>query len=352
MLSYIVLIFLLIIINIKYYRKENKYAAWLLMFLIVFITCFRDKTVGVDTINYVNYFLKPYLGYGNDTREFEYLFQKWCEFIKQIWPNGNFFIFTTSLAALLPAFYTISKASTNKIVGISLFAVTVWVYYFYLLRQCLAIGFFCIGIYALYKNQYIKAIIFFVLAPFFHTTVLLCVLILLVIYFIKIKKKTVIILIIISFIIAISGIFKIDEILFYGFSLFTGVEFIDRYQGYSDQTVEFTSLYLILKSILPLSLLCTILIYNLKDETLLKNLFVKLFIVYIIVSNLMLYSLYAFRFLLYIQVLNGIGLSLLLTNQKSKKIWKLYILILMALSWMTIMNISNTDHLANYKFFF
>ena len=352
MLLYIVFIFFLIVVNVKYLGKENKYAAYFLMFLIVLIICFRDKTVGVDTIDYVNYFLKPYLGYGNDTREFEYLFQKWCELIKQIWPNGNFFIFSTSLAALLPVFYTINKVATNKIIGISLFVVTVWVFYFYLLRQCLAIGLFCIGVYALYKKQYIKAIIFFVLATFFHTTVLLCVLLLLAIYFIEIKKETAIILILLSFIIALSGIFKVDEILFYGFSLFTGVEFIDRYQGYADQTTEFTSLYLVLKSILPLSLLCTILVYNLKDDTILKNLFVKLFIAYIVVSNLMLYSLYTFRILLYLQVMNGIGLSIFLTNQSSKKVWKLYLFILIALSWITIMNISNTDHLVNYKFFF
>ena len=288
MLPYIILILLIIIINIKYLGKHNKYAAYLVMFFIAFITCFRDKTVGIDTISYVNYFLKPYLGYANDTREFEYLFQEWCTFIKQVWPNGNFFIFITSLAALLPLFYTINKASTNKIIGISLFAVTVWVYYLYLLRQCLAIGLFCVGVYALYKKQYIIAILFFISATFFHTTVLLSIAILLAIYFVNIKKRTAIILIIISFVIALSGVFKIDEILFYGFSLFTGVEFIDRYQGYSDQTIELTSLYLIIKSILPLSLLCTVLLYNLKDEKLLKNLFVKTFIVYIIAFNLML----------------------------------------------------------------
>lgn len=352
MLPYIILILLIIIINIKYLGKHNKYAAYLIMFFIAFITCFRDKTVGIDTISYVNYFLKPYLGYANDTREFEYLFQEWCTFIKQVWPNGNFFIFITSLAALLPLFYTINKASTNKIIGISLFAVTVWVYYLYLLRQCLAIGLFCVGVYALYKKQYIIAILFFISATFFHTTVLLSIAILLAIYFVNIKKRTAIILIIISFVIALSGVFKIDEILFYGFSLFTGVEFIDRYQGYSDQTIELTSLYLIIKSILPLSLLCTVLLYNLKDEKLLKNLFVKTFIVYIIAFNLMLYSLYTFRILLYLQVINGIGLSILLTNQNSKKIWKLYLLILIAFSWIAIMNISNTDHLVNYKFFF
>lgn len=352
MLPYIILILLIIIINIKYLGKHNKYAAYLVMFFIAFITCFRDKTVGIDTISYVNYFLKPYLGYANDTREFEYLFQEWCTFIKQVWPNGNFFIFITSLAALLPLFYTINKASTNKIIGISLFAVTVWVYYLYLLRQCLAIGLFCVGVYALYKKQYIIAILFFISATFFHTTVLLSIAILLAIYFVNIKKRTAIILIIISFVIALSGVFKIDEILFYGFSLFTGVEFIDRYQGYSDQTIELTSLYLIIKSILPLSLLCTVLLYNLKDEKLLKNLFVKTFIVYIIAFNLMLYSLYTFRILLYLQVINGIGLSILLTNQNSKKIWKLYLLILIAFSWIAIMNISNTDHLVNYKFFF
>lgn len=352
MLPYIILILLIIIINIKYLGKHNKYAAYLVMFFIAFITCFRDKTVGIDTISYVNYFLKPYLGYANDTREFEYLFQEWCTFIKQVWPNGNFFIFITSLAALLPLFYTINKASTNKIIGISLFAVTVWVYYLYLLRQCLAIGLFCVGVYALYKKQYIIAILFFISATFFHTTVLLSIAILLAIYFVNIKKRTAIILIIISFVIALSGVFKIDEILFYGFSLFTGVEFIDRYQGYSNQTIELTSLYLIIKSILPLSLLCTVLLYNLKDEKLLKNLFVKTFIVYIIAFNLMLYSLYTFRILLYLQVINGIGLSILLTNQNSKKIWKLYLLILIAFSWIAIMNISNTDHLVNYKFFF
>lgn len=352
MLPYIILILLIIIINIKYLGKHNKYAAYLVMFFIAFITCFRDKTVGIDTISYVNYFLKPYLGYANDTREFEYLFQEWCTFIKQVWPNGNFFIFITSLAALLPLFYTINKASTNKIIGISLFAVTVWVYYLYLLRQCLAIGLFCVGVYALYKKQYIIAILFFISATFFHTTVLLSIAILLAIYFVNIKKRTAIILIIISFVIALSGVFKIDEILFYGFSLFTEVEFIDRYQGYSDQTIELTSLYLIIKSILPLSLLCTVLLYNLKDEKLLKNLFVKTFIVYIIAFNLMLYSLYTFRILLYLQVINGIGLSILLTNQNSKKIWKLYLLILIAFSWIAIMNISNTDHLVNYKFFF
>lgn len=352
MSPYIILIFFLLLINIRYFRKENKYAAYLLMFLIAFITCFRDKTVGIDTINYVSYFLKPYLGYGNDTREFEYLFQEWCKFIKRIWPNGNFFIFITSLAALLPVYYTINKSSPNKIVGISLFVVTAWVYYFYLLRQCLAIGLFCIGVYALYKKQYLMTIIFFILATFFHTTVLLCIVMLLAIYFVNIKKKTAIILIIISFVIALSGTFKIDEILFYGFSLFTGVEFIDRYQGYSNQMMEFTSLYLVLKSILPLSLLCSILVYNLKDETLLKNLFVKIFIVYIIASNLMLYSLYTFRILLYFKAINGIGLSILLTHQNTKRNWKLYILILTALSWITITYIANTDHLANYKFFF
>ena len=97
MLPYIILILLIIIINIKYLGKHNKYAAYLVMFFIAFITCFRDKTVGIDTISYVNYFLKPYLGYANDTREFEYLFQEWCTFIKQVWPNGNFFIFIPSL---------------------------------------------------------------------------------------------------------------------------------------------------------------------------------------------------------------------------------------------------------------
>lgn len=352
MLSYIIVVLFLIIINLKYLKKRNKYAAYLLMFLIACMTCFRDKSVGVDTGLYVNYFLKPYLGYGNDTREFEYLFQAWCDFIKRIWANGNFFIFTTSLGALIPVYYTINKSSTNRIVTLSIFVVTVWVYYLYLMRQSLAIGLFCVGVYTLYKKQYLKTILFFTLATFFHTTVLLCIVILLAIYFINIKKRTAIILIAISFFIALSGLFKIDEILFYGFSQFTGIEFIDRYQGYSDATMEFASLYLVIKSILPLSLLCIVLLHHLKDDSLLKNLFVKTLLAYIIANNLMLYSQYTFRILLYIQVLNGIGLSILLTNQNNKKGWQLYLFVLLALSWITIMNISNTDHLANYKFFF
>ena len=211
MTPYLFLFTLSFFIGIFNTKKESKAGTLLLMFLLFFYAAFRDFSVGGDTLNYVNYFLNPQMGYGEDKREFELFFQYWNIILAKIIPNGHFFIFINAFVNFWSLYYIIKKESLLKIPCLLLILSGIlWVFYLSGIRQSLAISFFVLSFYFLTKKKWTLFIPFSILAILTHTTVLLtyCIIfiVLLIVPHITIYKKQACLLIGASTILAMSNI--------------------------------------------------------------------------------------------------------------------------------------------------
>ena len=354
MTPYLFLFTLSFFIGIFNTKKESKTGTLLLMFLLFFYAAFRDFSVGGDTLNYVNYFLNPRMGYGEDEREFELFFQYWNIILAKIIPNGHFFIFINALVTFSCLYFIIKKESLQKIPCLLLIlSGTLWNFYLSGIRQSLAISFFILSFYFFTKKKWIAFISFTVLSILTHTTVLLAYCIIFIVPFINIKKRQACILIGITSILAITNTFPIDNILNYFFSKLSSFQYINRYSGYQDQLNEINSLYIMAKKILPLSFITFYLILKQKKNEIINKLYIKIAIIYIIIYNLLISSLYVDRILLYIFPFYCIGISNLLFYQKvNSKVWIIFYSCIAAQLWILYMNLSNIKYMNNFTFFF
>lgn len=323
------------------------------MYLMFFYAAFRDFSVGGDTLNYVNYFLNPKMGYRDDTREFELFFQYWNFILAKISHNGHFFIFINSLVTFGSLYFIIKKDSLQKIPCLLLvLSGILWSFYLSGIRQSLAISFFILSFYFFKKRNIYSFIIFTILSILTHTTVLLAYCIIFLIPYITIKKNQACILIGVTSILAILNLFQIDNVLTYFFTKLSSFQYINRYSGYQDQINEVNSLYLMAKKVLPTAFITFYLTIKQKNIETLNNLYIKTAIIYTILYNLLLSSLYVDRILLYIFPLYCIGISNFLFYQRNnKKTWIIFYVCIAAKLWTTYMDISNIKALNNFTFY-
>lgn len=159
-------------------KKYDKIFFLFLSILIIGIIAFREKNIGMDTMNYIYYFNNPYRGYtdGRSIDEMEPAYTSLNLILRNISSNKYFFIFTTSLLSIIPIITGIFRYSKNRTLSLFLLLTAgtnscFIVFYFSMIRQTLAISCLYIAIYILLKNQgYFKkrCIIWLTLAVLFH----------------------------------------------------------------------------------------------------------------------------------------------------------------------------------------
>ena len=350
--AYIFLLIIVFLLGVLSIPKEKRGYFYVLAFVIFSFIAFRDDSVGPDTYKYVRYFLQPRLGYEGDSRPFELFFEFWNVALRSVWKEGNFFIFINSFVCLGSIFFVIKKDAERKVPALIalLCLFNVFNMYLTLFRQCLAVSFFVFAIYQYLHDKKKISYIFFILSVLTHTTALVGIILLPLIYKFNFSLKRTNLLLIASLLIAFSGILQLDELLKYIFDLFSGYTYITRYSGYQDQMAEFDSFYFLIKKLLPLTFITTFLIFNCKSDKVLGNFYVKLALSYVILNNLMVYSLYTFRILLYLAVFWGIGISILLSNQKNIKLsMKVFLFFVFLQFWMIHNDLNNQLDVYSYN---
>lgn len=113
--------------------------------LIASIIIFRDKSIGVDTIAYYDYFKNPAAGYWFGEQVKEPLYRWYQLGFKSIWDNAYAYISITSFITLLPIIYLFKNYSLNKSLSSFLFftvGTTALCLLIYLaaVRQCLMLS--------------------------------------------------------------------------------------------------------------------------------------------------------------------------------------------------------------------
>ena len=159
------------------YKYDKKFFIFIAVVLVGMVA-FRDKNVGMDTMNYLYYFNNPYRGYtdGRTIDEMEPAYTALNFLLAYISRSSMFFIFTTSLLTMIPMMVGIYKYSPFRTLSLFLLLtagtlLSFSVYYFSMIRQCLAISCLYIAIYMLYTNgqKYnLKVMFWIILGVCFH----------------------------------------------------------------------------------------------------------------------------------------------------------------------------------------
>lgn len=147
----------------------------------------RAKSVGADTLDYVNNFISGNHEYQEPLYNFYYLF------VRSIWCNGTFYLLLTSFLSLITLYYLIKKYASYRVLPILLFFILGYYYnYFIAMRQILAISIFYLGLMAVLDNKKRKWWIYAfctVVSCFIHNFMLLVALLGTSVYFVPIREK-------------------------------------------------------------------------------------------------------------------------------------------------------------------
>lgn len=234
---YIIFILILLFFVIKswYGDKDNKYFKWSIGVCFVFIGC-RACVVGADTYNYTQSFLGNSYAYTSD--EIEPLFVFYINNLSKIIKNEVFFILCNTIFSLISIYYLILKFSTNKTLSVFCFFVLgIYLSYFVVLRQILAISILFIGLIYVIEDKERKWFFYIalsVIAFFVHRSTLLNAIIFLLLYFIPLNKRELAILLIIVFSLigVVFQVFNVSDIFNYYLSFNTEMIFTDRFDKF------------------------------------------------------------------------------------------------------------------------
>lgn len=175
---YSALVVSLFLLSIFFNRKNRKKCFNIISIILFIVAAFRDVNVGGDLNNYLNVF-----GYVNDYNNiveltvfslgsgYEIGFVYLCKLISLIYNNEHFFIFVTTFLSLIGPFIFIKRFSNSAVT--SLFIYILLGFYnisFNSVKQSIAISFVLIALYWLLNDKLKHAILFYVIACFFHTS--------------------------------------------------------------------------------------------------------------------------------------------------------------------------------------
>jgi hypothetical protein len=285
MIIYFIVFVLLIILNeVSMWRPKSK-GYYIGMFILLVVSAFRTKNVGTDTITYVNMFVTR-----SYDVEVESGFKLWIDLIREFTKENQIFIFLTSFLQLITLYYSLFRLSKNVSLSVLLFF-GLGLFFFYLsgMRQSVALSFFILSLYEYKQRKYIQAISFFAISLLFHSTVVMYLPICLLLDRVNIPSRVVSLAIISSVLVAWFELFNIEAIL--GslglYDLFMGKGVLDRYKGYSEYTVDLnlikTTSYKFRTILLP-SIIALYFYLNSKTK---DDIYTKLYVFGIVVTNVL-----------------------------------------------------------------
>lgn len=265
--------------------KLNRFLFVAISSLIVGVVAFRSENIGTDTPGYYSYFLNPSIGYAHyEQSDIEFGYNLFSDIVRSIYKDGNFFLSLCAFISIIPFVYLLLKESENKLLSLFLFVTlgtttTYYILFFSMVRQCIALGIICIGLYLFHKNKlnkWYKRLIPVIIAFNFHHTSFLA-LPLFFIDYVKISKKIACISLILSLVI--------------GFSLMNYIKILELLIGYTDNSYDYyvslidENTYQLGVTI-PTTLLC-IGVFLYSNDEFLGNIYVKTFFIGTIINNIM-----------------------------------------------------------------
>ena len=344
------IVFVLFFLYDLFRRKESVGVAAVMGLVLFLLVAFRASSVGPDTQNYIQLY---YTGvYGEDFREMEGFFLAWNSFWRNLYFNGQMYLVVCAIASVGLILFCMWKSSQQRVWTYVLFLVA-FSWYFYLsgIRQSLAMGCFTMGVYLLNRNidilsfgraehkdarapfsvafkaemkrlfhkENLGAAIFLIVAPFFHMTALFALAMLVLVLLVQGNRTFYIVAISVSFIVALTAVFKsAEQLIDNAFSLLSGDSYIStRYAGYlDDEYIYDTSLYLVLKSCLPVNFIALLALFFRNRRYRLNE---RLFFWMVIIQNLFFYFSYMFRMNMYLYPFACIAIANLLSPVLIKK---------------------------------
>ncbi len=279
----VVILLILFYLELKDQRNQKRCfnIAALLTWLFIGL---RAKSVGADTLEYVNNFVRGNHVYQESLYNFFYLS------LRKIWCNETFFLMLTSFLSLITLYYLVKKYASYKVFSVLLFFVLGYYFiYFVALRQILATSIFFVGVMIVLDDKKHKWWIYSICtitSCFAHNFMVIVSLLFTVVYFIPIqKKKTALILVASS---GIIGVFfdATDVLRLFDayFSLGYGIT-TERLNAYMTASGVNDSLAASVLGQLYYAIIGFFIIYFISDDKI--NLWiVKMYIVYIILISL------------------------------------------------------------------
>lgn len=352
-------------------KKENRIIAAIMGGVLFLLVAFRDSSVGWDTIGYLEFFNNPSRG-SADGRDVEELYSYWNSFWHNMNLSGQMYLILCAFVSVGLVLISIWKAVSNRIWAYTLFLVAFsWFFYMTGIRQSMSMGCFTYGTYLLvdridqwsdkkgfsvfnYRN--ILPFIFIIIAPLFHTTALYPIILLIVVTLAKGTYRFYLWTIIISFVICLSAVFQSLETYIQGLMSFAiqKADVFARYEGYAYHEYLYdTSIYMILKTQLPISAIAVIALMVCHRKK--YDIFERLFFWLVITSNLFFYFETMYRMNMHLYPVACIALTNLLAPDLKRKQLGFYhyvvLLFVFLKAYVSYVNLSAMKEMA-YKFFF
>lgn len=176
MIIYIIVLLIAVLANFLVKdKKKQKYVMYFIFFLLTFLACFRKYTVGADTPQFWDNFLKMLDPQKVELMRYEKGFILLCQFIQIFTKNPQFLIIISSLFINVSVFLFIKKHSKNILFSTLLY-ITLNFYFSFicLMRQGIAIAILLFAMDFLFEKKYIKFSLLVILASQFHFSSIFC----------------------------------------------------------------------------------------------------------------------------------------------------------------------------------
>jgi len=240
LIFYIIIASFLLLSNPK--NKKTLFFVSTLLFLG--LLGLRAKSVGIDTINYVNSFRSTNLLYGGEKTDFG--FEILQRFLKIFSSSSDYFLLITSILALSGVFWLIYKTSRSYVDSLFLFAICgtteiFFLSYFTVIRQSISISFCLIAIYLYFRtNRKMLAYILLIFSVSIHASSLIVIPFVFLCNKFSINKTTGITIIVVSYIIGASKLFSLSDS-FDSISQYVSITntIFEKYSGYVDKEMTF-----------------------------------------------------------------------------------------------------------------
>lgn len=245
-ISFIILLGILAICQVFYGTKNNK-VFYIMGCIWLLFPALRTEFVGTDTRNYVDFFLRPALGYNGKTlNEVEVGFVYWNYIVHFFSKNIYFYLFCSTMLSCSLKLHVFRKISIYPLFALFLYSILVTLEPLLFseygpIRQAISIGFYMMFVWELQKDNKNRKVmclcaIFALLSYLFHGSSILPIVVTLILYFIprkfELSKRNLIIILILS-------LFGGNVILLYGGELASILSFLAIQQlGYLESMSE------------------------------------------------------------------------------------------------------------------
>ena len=323
--------------------KKNKFFFKLFFLFLLLLTCFRGRTVGIDTSGgYYENYLEVLNGNSLPWMEASWTILNRISISLGMGYPGVLTI--SGFLTLLPVGYVINKKCDNRCFALALFYGMYFVLYsFNLMRQCIAISFSLLAVFFYSDRKFIKSGIWLILGILFHKSALIVLAIIPFLMF-RFTFARVVIVLVVSF---VAGVLLSNRI----FVLLSGkyatnLLVDDGYSGFRDS--------ILMPAIFTAAFNAFFLFTAMLDfENLKKNHWFLISLLGVIVMNLTMRLGQGTRIVLYFSLSQVVFLSNYISrmeNKRNKPIIASLLFLYLAANFFRILN-SQWDSLLPYVFF-